>query len=83
MTTNPDFMRFVNQKNSNYFLKELMPPLLLSNFRLSKEIYDKMKLSFYVNNAVNYRPQYEYKRSGSFIRRNPSVYFGAELKVML
>lgn len=83
MRTKPDFIRFVNQKNPNYYLKEVMPPLLLPNFRLSKEIYDKMKLSFYVNNVVNYRPQYEYKRAGSFVRRNPSVYFGAELKVML
>ncbi len=83
MRTNPDFIRFVDQKNPNYYLKEVMPPLLLPNFRLSKEIYDKMKLSFYVNNVVNYRPQYEYKRAGSFVRRNPSVYFGAELKVML
>jgi len=83
MRKNPDFIRFVNQKNPSYYLKEVMPPLLLPNFRLSKEISDKMKLSFYVNNVVNYRPQYENKRAGSFIRRNPSVYFGAELKVML
>jgi hypothetical protein len=83
MRKNPDFIRFVNLKNSNYYLKEVMPPLLQSNFRLSKEIYDKMKLSFFVNNIVNYRPQYEYKRAGSYVRRNPSVYFGAELKVML
>jgi hypothetical protein len=83
MRGNPDFMRFVNLKNSNYYLKEVMPPLLQSNFRLSKEMTDRMKLSFYVNNIVNYRPEYEYKRSGSFVRRNPSVYFGAELKLML
>ncbi|MBW8331463.1 MAG: TonB-dependent receptor plug domain-containing protein [Prolixibacteraceae bacterium] len=83
MRTNPDYIRFVDLKSQNYYLKEVMSPLFQTNFRLSKEIYDKMKLSFYVNNAVNYRPQYEYKRAGSFIRRNPSVYFGAELKVML
>lgn len=83
MMKSPDFIRFVNLKNSNYYLKEVMSPLLLTNFRLSKEMTDRMKLSFYVNNIVNYRPQYEYKRAGSFVRRNPSVYFGVELKVML
>ena len=60
-----------------------MPPLPLLNFRLSKEINDRLKLSFYVNNFINYRPEYEYKRSGSFTRRNPSVYFGAEIKIIL
>ena len=83
MRTNPDFIRFVDLKSPNYYLKEVMPPLLQTNFRLSKEMTDRMKLSFYVNNIVNYRPQYEYKRAGSFVRRNPSVYFGAELKLIL
>lgn len=83
MRTNPDYIRFVSTNNENYFSKEVMPPLLQTNFRLSKEILDKVKLSFYVNNIVNYRPEYEFKRYGSFVRRNPSVYFGAEIKVIL
>lgn len=83
MRTNPDYMRFVNFKSPEYYLKEVMPPLPQTNFRLSKEISNRLKLSFYVNNVINYRPEYEYKRSGSFTRRNPSVYFGAELKIML
>lgn len=83
MRKNPDYMRFVNLKNPNYYLKEVMPPLFQTNFRLSKEIYDNLKLSIYANNIVNYRPQYEYKRAGSFVRRNPPVYFGAELKLIL
>ncbi|MDP3914462.1 MAG: TonB-dependent receptor plug domain-containing protein [Bacteroidota bacterium] len=83
MRTNPDYIRFVDLKSQNYYLKEVMSPLFQTNFRLSKEIYDKVKLSLYVNNSVNYRPEYEYKRSGSFTRRNPSVYFGAEIKIML
>ncbi len=83
MRTRPEYIRFVNEKSENYYLKEIMPPLLLTNFRLSKEIGNQLKISFYVNNFVNYRPIYEYARSGSFLRRNPSVYFGAELKIML
>lgn len=83
MRTDPDYIRFVDTKSPNYYIREVMPPLLQTNFRLSKEIYDKIKLSFYVNNLVNYRPEYESQRAGSFIRRNPSVYFGAEIKLML
>lgn len=83
MRTNPDYIRFVSLKNPEYYLKEVMPPLPLVNFRLSKEIYDRLKLSFYVNNVVNYRPDYKFARSGSFTKRNPSVYFGAEIKLML
>lgn len=83
MRTQPDYIRFVNEKSEKYYLKEIMSPLLLTNFRLSKEISNAMKLSFYVNNFVNYRPLYEYARSGSFVRRNPSVYFGAELKIKI
>jgi hypothetical protein len=83
MRTNPDFMRFVSTKSQKYYLKEVMPPLPQINFRLSKEITDQMKLSFYVNNFSNDRPEYEYKRSASFIRRNPSVYFGAEIRFLL
>lgn len=82
METDPVYSRYLNSKTPEYFLKEKMGPLLQVNFRLSKEIYDWLKFSFYVNNAVNYRPFYEYKRSGSFTRRNPSVYFGAELKLV-
>jgi outer membrane receptor protein involved in Fe transport len=83
MRSNPAFKHFVISKNQSFYLREVMPPLLQTNFRLSKEILEKLKLSFYVNNFLNYRPEYEFKRAGSFIRRNPSVYFGAEIKVML
>jgi len=83
MSTNPAYKYFVIPRNPNLSLREVMPPLLQTNFRLSKEILKNVKLSLYVNNFLNYRPEYESQRAGSFIRRNPSVYFGAEIKVML
>lgn len=83
MRTNPDFVRYVNQKSDNYYLTEKMDPLLQLNFKLSKEITEKMKLSFFINNFLNNRPMYKYVRSGSYIRRNSSIYFGAEFKVKL
>ncbi len=83
MRTDPDYMRYVIEKRDSYYLTEVMSPLLLANFRLSKEIADKMKLSLYVNNFLNYRPMYQYTRSENYKRRNPSIYFGAEIKVIL
>ncbi len=83
MRTDPDYMRYVNEKRDLYYVTELMPPLFLANFRLSKEIADKMKLSLYVNNFLNYRPMYQYDRSYNYTRRNSSIYFGAEIKFIL
>jgi hypothetical protein len=83
IANDPNYLQFVNNKAANYYLKEKMPVLPQVNFRLSKEIYDKVRLSFYVNNVVNYRPIYELKRSNSFVKRNPPIYFGAEVKFMI
>jgi len=70
----------VDLKNEMYYVKEILPPLLLTNFRLSKEIEHKIQISLFVNNFLNHRPMYQYVRSGSYTRRNPSIYFGAEIK---
>ncbi len=83
MKEDPDYKKYVKTKSDFYYLTEKMPPLFVSNIRLSKEIADKMKLSFYVNNFFNYRPMYQYTRGESYTRRNPSIYFGAEIKVSL
>ncbi|MBE9467960.1 MAG: TonB-dependent receptor [Bacteroidetes bacterium] len=83
MRTDPNFVRYVNKKTDNYYLTEVMDPLLQVNFRLSKEISDKMQLSFFINNFFNNRPMYKYIRSGTYVRRNSSVYFGAEFKIKL
>lgn len=80
MRTDPDFMRYYNEKTEFYYLRESLPPLFLANIRLSKEIEDKMVLSMFVNNFMNYRPMHQYVRSESYTRRNPSIYFGAEIK---
>jgi outer membrane receptor protein involved in Fe transport len=80
MRTDPDFMRYYNEKTEFYYLTESLPPLFLANIRLSKEIEDKMLLSLFVNNFMNYRPMHQYIRSESYTRRNPSIYFGAEIK---
>ena len=83
MRTDPNYIRYVVKRTDSYYLEEVMPPLFLANFRFSKEITNKMKLSVYVNNFMNYRPMYQYKRSYSYLRRNPSIYFGAEIRITL
>ncbi|MDF1572982.1 MAG: TonB-dependent receptor plug domain-containing protein [Bacteroidales bacterium] len=80
MRTDPDFMRYYDDKTQYYYLTESLPPLFLANIRLSKEIEDKMVLSMFVNNFMNYRPMHQYIRTESYTRRNPSIYFGAEIK---
>lgn len=80
MRSDPDFMRYYNEKTEFYYLKEILPPLFLVNVRLSKEIEDKLMLSLFVNNFMNYRPMHQYIRTESYTRRNPSIYFGAEIK---
>jgi outer membrane receptor protein involved in Fe transport len=79
MRTDPDFMRYYDENTEYYYITEVLPPLFLANIRLSKEIEDKMKLSLFVNNFLNYRPMHMYIRSESYTRRNPSIYFGAEI----
>ncbi len=83
MKNSTDYNEYVTEKSDSYYYTELMPPLFLFNFKLSKEIYDIAKLSFYVNNFFNYRPMYQYKRSYSYLRRNPSIYFGADLTIKI
>lgn len=80
MRSDPDFMRYYDDKPQFYYFTEVLPPLLLTNIRLSKEIEDKLMLSLFVNNFMNYRPLHQYRRSENYTRRNPSIYFGAEIK---
>jgi outer membrane receptor protein involved in Fe transport len=83
MREDPAYRRYITVKSDTYYLQEMMSPLWVANIRLSKEITDKMKLSLYVNNFLNYRPMYLYTRSQSYTRRNQSIYFGAEIKIKL
>lgn len=83
MRTMPEYVRFVNEKTSKYYLTESMPPVALFNLRLSKEVKERLRFSFYVNNVINNRPSHQYIRTGGFVRSNPSIYFGAEMTIKL
>ena len=78
-----DFQRYWIEKREFYWFTEILPPLFLANIKLSKEIEDKLQLSLFVNNFFNYRPMHQYDRSDGYARRNPTIYFGAEIKFKL
>jgi hypothetical protein len=77
------YIYMVDKRRDDYFTNETLPFLWQINLKLTKELGDKAKLSFFANNVFNYRPLYKYERSDSYSRRNQSAYFGAELKFTL
>ena len=66
-----------------YFAETGYPPYFVINLKLTKEITDKANISFYANNITNHNPLL--KQSGGapevYARRNPPLYFGAEVKI--
>ncbi len=66
-----------------YFAETGYPPYFVINFKLTKEITDKANFSFYANNITNHNPLL--KQYGGapevYARRNPPLYFGAEVKI--
>ena len=70
------------KKSSKYLFQErVLPPLFLCNIKISKDITQRFKLSFYANNFLNIRPWNLDDRSGRYIRRNQQPYFGADIKM--
>ncbi len=83
MRNNPDFRKYVNIPGELYYVTESLPPKFLFIFRLSKEIKERFKLSFYANNFFNHRPLHQSQRSLTFTRGNIPIAFGAELMIKL
>ncbi|MFN2335911.1 MAG: carboxypeptidase-like regulatory domain-containing protein [Bacteroidales bacterium] len=66
-----------------YFAETGYPPYFVINFKLTKEVTDKANFSFYANNITNHNPLLK-QRGGApevYARRNPPLYFGAEIKI--
>ncbi len=55
------------------------------NFRATKGLGNKTRVSFFVNNFLNSHPLYSRKRTPaeSYVRLNPDLYFGLELSVQV
>lgn len=66
-----------------YFAETGYPPYFVINFKLTKEITDKANFSFYANNITNRNPLLKQNGGGPqvYARRNPPLYFGAEVKI--
>ncbi len=71
----------IKKKQKYLFGERVLPPLFLCNIKISKDIGQRFKLSFYANNFLNIRPWHLDERSGRYIRRNQEPYFGADIKM--
>ncbi len=70
------------EKISAYrFAEETLPVLLKCDIKISKDIGERFKLSFYANNFLNIRPWHLNSREGTYNRRNQVPYFGADIKM--
>lgn len=66
-----------------YFFKKSIKPIDCGlNLKLSKEIGDNLRFSFYVNSILNYLPDYK-SNYGAIITRTRQPYFGMELNLSI
>ncbi|MGV8826942.1 MAG: TonB-dependent receptor [Breznakibacter sp.] len=82
MAADPMMSYMVKKYPDKYFLTTKVPFESTVNMKLSKEIGDKMKISFYVNNLFCYEPDYM-SNYGVTIQRLSVPYFGMELNLKL
>ncbi|RIJ45975.1 TonB-dependent receptor [Maribellus luteus] len=70
------------EKEKRYrFAARTLDPLFVFNIKISKEIAQRFKLSFFANNFLNIRPWELDKREGTYLRRNAEPYFGADIRM--
>lgn len=68
--------------SDEYYLTESWKPRWLFNLRLTKEIGDKVGFSFFANNVFMHNPLVQNTRwSNQYTRRNPDLFFGAEMNI--
>lgn len=77
------FSFMVDQMFSYQYTTESYPVSCQINIKLTKEIGDKLQLSFFANNSLNFRPVHRLVRTDSYVRMNQPAYFGAEIKLSL
>ncbi|MFC0876582.1 carboxypeptidase-like regulatory domain-containing protein [Saccharicrinis sp. FJH2] len=83
MLRDPYFASYIQTPSESHYLKESFPVISQINMKLSKEIRQKLKVSFLANNIFNNRPLVEQKISNSLIRVNTPLYFGFELSYII
>ncbi len=84
MAVTRPYSDLIKRTNTPWYYADLsFPPYFVINFKLTKEITNYATFSFYANNITNYNPLLK-QRGGapeSYFRRNPPLYFGAEVKI--
>lgn len=65
--------------DDSYYYSIDKPALWNISLKLTKEISNDISFSFYSNNMFMHHPAYRNKKSGTVDKRNPELYFGAEL----
>ncbi len=78
----PKFSWLVNTYGHLYFEPYNTPVLVSLNQKVTKEINNNIRISFYINNLIAYQPEYK-TPSGAIIKLYSSPYFGAELNIKL
>jgi len=83
MTFNTPTSYMVKEFMSSNFNTLSYPVACQINLKLTKEIGQWARLSFFANNLFNSRPLFKDPRNDYYQRRNESAYFGAEIKFTL
>jgi hypothetical protein len=78
----PILKQIVRQYSDAYGLPSRTAIDMGMNLKVSKELGDKLRMSFFVNRLLNYLPDYKSK-FGSTMTRSETPYFGMELNFSL
>ncbi len=75
-------LQWLNLSQNTYLLEDRVPLALQVNFKASKDFRNKIRLSVFVNNLLDYLPDYT-STNGALIRRYVNPYFGMEINFKL
>lgn len=74
-------LQAIDKEKRYRFSTRTLDPLFVFNIKISKDIAQRFKLSFFANNFLNIRPWELDKREGTYLRRNVEPYFGADIRM--
>ncbi len=74
---------YISKYEERYFFTEKEPIHFQLNLKISSEIGENAKFSFFANNITMYNPKYKQIRSSSIKMLNSKMYFGLELTFLL
>ncbi|MCQ2111082.1 MAG: TonB-dependent receptor [Bacteroidaceae bacterium] len=80
---NAEYEMISTYSTTTYFEKEKYPAYAIFNFRLTKELGDRLEFSFMANNMFNTRKIHKNKNTSGYSIRTIPQYFGAELKIKI